>query len=414
MSASPSPSPSRPGRLLLVASNYPPVRGGSAKVYDSLARHAEGRISILAPRDAYADGLPLIGWREHDRGAGYPIHRLPLLRTVLMGTRRRGLRRLRFLLADLRIRVRLLGTVLRLAHQEGCGAICVGELVTGAWLLVLLKRLTRRRVIVYVHGEEITTDDPYDPGRRRALTGVRAADGVVVVSRFTQRAVLDLIGPGAAGRVRLIENGVDGARFCPGPRRVDLVERYGLGGGFVFLSVCRLLEKKGVDHALDAFATLAADDPGLRFVIVGTGPYGPALQARAARLGIADRVVFTGQIAEEDLVDHYRLGDVFVMPNRALANGDTEGFGLVFLEANGCGLPVIAGRDGGSVDAVTDGVNGLVVDGNSVPAITRAMARLRADAGLRERLRQGGLACARGSDWTSKAEQLLSFALEGR
>ena len=64
-------------------------------------------------------------------------------------------------------------------------------------------------------------------------------------------------------------------------------------------------------------------------------------------------------MAEHELTDHYCLGDVFIMANRALPDGETEGFGLVFLEANACGLPVIAGRAGGSVDAVTDMVNGL-------------------------------------------------------
>ena len=82
-------------------------------------------------------------------------------------------------------------------------------------------------------------------------------------------------------------------------------------------------------------------------------------------------------MAEDELVDHYRLGDVFVMPNRERANGDTEGFGLVFLEANRCAVPVVAGCAGGSPDAVSDGVNGLVVDGRDVGVTTGAMRRLR-------------------------------------
>jgi len=112
------------------------------------------------------------------------------------------------------------------------------------------------------------------------------------------------------------------------------------------------------------------------------------------------------------LVEHYRLGDVFVMPNRALPNGDTEGFGLVFLEANGCGLPVIAGRDGGSADAVKDGENGLVVDGNSVPAIEAAMRSLLTDPALSARLSRQGLAAAQAADWSSRAKAFLSVCLD--
>jgi phosphatidylinositol alpha-1,6-mannosyltransferase len=70
-------------RILLVTNNLPPVRGGSGIVYDNLARHADGRIVVLAPRVSFQDGLPLIGWREHDRLAPYRVIRLDLLRTVL-------------------------------------------------------------------------------------------------------------------------------------------------------------------------------------------------------------------------------------------------------------------------------------------------------------------------------------------
>jgi len=123
--------------------------------------------------------------------------------------------------------------------------------------------------------------------------------------------------------------------------------------------------------------------------------------------------VFAGDVAEAELAAHYQLGDVFIMPNRALPNGDTEGFGLVFLEANACGVPVIAGRDGGSTDAVRDGENGLVVDGNSVPAVLHAMLALREDGVLRARLRQGGLAVAVESDWRRKAAAFLRVCTGG-
>ena len=97
------------------------------------------------------------------------------------------------------------------------------------------------------------------------------------------------------------------------------------------------------------------------------------------------------------------------MPNRRLANGDTEGFGLVFLEANACGLPVIAGSDGGSIDAVQHGVTGLLVDGHSVAAITAAMLELRRDAALLERLRAGGITAAAAAEWGHKARAFVAI-----
>jgi phosphatidylinositol alpha-1,6-mannosyltransferase len=392
----------RPRRILLITNNLPPVRGGSGIVYDNLARHAGGRIVVLAPRVNYQDGLVLIGWREHDRQAPYRVIRRTLLRTVLVDPAPSRLR-------DALIRVRLLATLTGCLLREDIGAVCIGELVASAWVLGMLRLLPRVTRAVYVHGEEITTRDDYDTRLERRRRALLAAHHVVVVSRFTASVVAELLGPAGRDRIRLIENGVDIARFRPLPRPPDLAAQYNFTGCFVFVSVCRLLEKKGIDHAIRAFAHVAAEFPDSRFLIVGDGPYRATLESIAAECGMTEKIAFAGAVAEDELVDHYALGDVFVMPNRRLPNGDTEGFGLVFLEANACGLPVIAGSDGGSIDAVQDGANGLLVDGQSIDAIATAMLALRRDPTLRARLREGGLQAAAAADWRHKAQAFVGL-----
>jgi phosphatidyl-myo-inositol dimannoside synthase len=409
-------APAHGGRkkILLVTNNLPPVRGGSGIVYDNLARHAGGRIVVLAPRVSYQDALTLIGWREHDRLAPYRVIRLGLLRTVMREAAPSRLRRLRFRLHDAAIRVRLLAALLRCLlgagiGGEGAGAVCIGELVASAWVLGVLRLLPWVTRAVYVHGEEITTRDDYDTTLERRRRALLAAHHIVVVSRFTAGVVADLLGAAGRDRIRLIENGVDIARFRPAPRQPDLVSLHGLDGCFVFVSVCRLLEKKGIDQAIRAFARVVAAFPDSRYLVIGEGPYRSTLEGIAAECGVAGKVTFDGAVAEDELVDHYLLGDVFVMPNRRLPNGDTEGFGLVFLEANACGLPVIAGSDGGSIDAVRHGANGLLVDGQSVDAIAGAMLQLRRDPALRARLRLGGLEAAAAADWRHKAQAFLAL-----
>lgn len=394
--------------ILLIASNFPPVRGGSAVVYGNLARVLGERIAVLAPRENYIDGLPLIGWREHDRQAPYRIVRLRLLRTRMAGGGKARQARLMFLGADMMIRLRVTAVLLRLLLATGARTVCVGELLAGGWILQLCRWLPWVRSVAYVHGEEITTENAYDPGRRRILAALRAAGRIVVVSRFTRAAVRALLGPATEAKTTLIENGLDTQRFRPLGKRPDLVALYRLQERFVFVSVCRLVEKKGIDNAIRAFAAVCRQYPQCRYLVVGSGPYEAALRHIAAEAGVAGSVVFAGDVPEEDLVAHYCLGDAFVMPNRALPDGDTEGFGLVFLEANGSGLPVIAGRDGGSRDAVQDGVNGLVVDGHSVPAIAAAMLALAGDAGLRDRLVRQGLKVAAAADWHGRAAAFLA------
>ncbi len=395
-------------KVLLVTNNFPPVRGGSASVYANLARCAEGQVIVLAARNDYSDGLPLIGWREHDRHAGYQVRRLPLLRTVLgRANESRGAntaRRLR----DIVIRVRLAATLLGTILFQGVRVVCVGELLTGSWIVDFVRILPGVRSVAYVHGEEITTSDSYDTTHSRARHALGASDHIITVSRFTYDAVAALIGPESAGnRIHLIHNGVDTAHFHPRSRPIDLTHLYGLGGCFVFVSVSRLVEKKGTDNTIRAFARMAPDFPDCRLLIVGAGPYRPRLEEIRAEMGVADKVVFTGAVAETELADHYQLGDVFIMPNRKLENGDTEGFGVVFLEANSCGLPAIAGRDGGSIEAVQDGINGLVVDGNDVEQITAAMVLLRKDRPLYETLQRQGLDRAARSDWHIKTRNFL-------
>ena len=395
-----------PGGILLIASNFPPVRGGSAVVYDNLARNADRRIVVLAPKLNYRDGLPIIGWREHDRHAPYRIIRLPLLRTKLQDGGRGLTWKLSLILNDIWIRLRLLATALVVIRQERISAVCIGELLASGWMLAILRWLPKVRLLVYVHGEEITTEDGYDKGTRRRRQAL-LADRIIVVSRFTQAAIRSLLGPSADAKLSLIGNGVDTRRFHCGKRQPELLDQYSLRGRFVFVSVCRLLEKKGIDNAIRAFAELDALDQSCSYLIVGMGPFERELREIAAATGAKDRIIFTGDVTDNDLADHYRLGDVFVMPNRELANGDTEGFGLVFLEANSCGLPVIAGRDGGSTDAVQHGRNGLIVDGRSVAEIASAMAVLRSDALLRAKLCKGARAIAAAADWKEKASTFV-------
>ena len=396
-------------KVLLVANNFPPVRGGSAVVYANLARCAAGRIIVLAPRVGYTDGLPVIGWREHDRHANYRVIRVALLRTVFPEAGSIRSSRIVAHAKDLLLRARISAVLLWIILLHRVRTVCIGELLAGSWMIELLRVIPGIHTVAYVHGEEITTTDSYDYDHSRSRRALMKTHGVVVVSRFTCKAVKALMGQAAAGKVTLIENGVDTSRFRPGTRSESLLTLYDLHDRFVFVSVCRLLEKKGIDMAIRAFARVVELHDNARFLVVGTGPFETELHALAASLGVARQVVFAGQVADNELVEHYLLGDVFVMPNRELPNGDTEGVGLVFLEANACGLPVIAGRDGGSPDAVQDGVNGLVVDGSLPGMVETAMLRLLEDAELRSALREGGRRVSAAASWERKADAFLSL-----
>ncbi len=395
-------------RCLVVANTFPPVHGGSAIVYDSLARFGDGRVSVLAPHEDYRDGRPILGWREFDRRAPFKVHRIRLLRTRFLPEDASALQRLRGLAADLAIRVSVLRRIGRIVRDERIAVLCIGELVAGGWLAGACRQLFGLKTLIYVHGEEISTRTRYDEGGQRRRRAFSASDGIVAVSRFTRATLTRAFGV-PVGKIELVSNGVDLTRFVPRQRPVKLMTRYGLEGRLVLLTVSRLYARKGVDRVIEALPGVLRRFPDLVYLIVGEGSYRPTLEHLVAAHGLGHSVVFAGAVPDYELTDHYGLGDVFILANREMPDGETEGFGLVFLEANACGLPVIAGCAGGSVDAVTDRVNGLVVDGDDPVAIAAAIVRIFEDDALREGLRAGGAEVAQASGWDRRVEQFLRF-----
>jgi phosphatidyl-myo-inositol dimannoside synthase len=395
-------------RCLVVANTFPPVHGGSAIVYDSLARFGDGRVSVLAPQQDYRDGWPILGWREFDRQAPFKVHRIPLLRTLFLPEDASVSQRINGLAADLVIRVSVLRSIWRIIRTEKIAVLCIGELVAGGWLAGACRGLFGLKTVIYIHGEEISTRTRYDEGRQRRRRALAAADGIVAVSRFTRDTLISGFGV-PAGKIQLVSNGVDLARFKPEPRSANLMVRYGLEGRRVLLTVSRLYARKGMDRVIESLPAVLSRFPDLVYLIVGEGSYRPTLENLVEYHDLGRNVVFAGTVPDYELTKHYSLGDVFIMANREMPDGETEGFGLVFLEANACGLPVIAGRAGGSVDAVTDQVNGLLVDGDDTAVIAAAIVRMFEDDALRDRLSIGGAEVAQASGWGRRVEQFLRF-----
>ncbi len=167
---------------------------------------------------------------------------------------------------------------------------------------------------------------------------VKRADAVVAISEYTKRRFLAWSGVKSA-KVHVIPCCVDAKRFGIGPKRDDLLRKYRLRGRTVMLTVARLAGKeraKGIDEVMESLTDIAREIPNISYLVVGDGTDRERLEEKAESLGVSNRVVFAGFIAEEEKADHYRLADAFVMPGRG------EGFGIVYLEALACGLPIVA------------------------------------------------------------------------
>jgi D-inositol-3-phosphate glycosyltransferase len=229
---------------------------------------------------------------------------------------------------------------------------------------------------------------------------VAASDRLVANTDFEAQ---DLIAHYGATRslVSVVQPGVDLGRFRPGA--VDRA-RFGLPEhGRIVALVGRIQPLKAPDVLIAALAEMAA---GATLVICG-GPSGSgldrptALIELAATLGVTDSVVFLPPQTGDDLAALYRAADLVAVPSY------NESFGLVALEAQACGTPVVAAAVGGLVAAVRDGVSGVLVDGHDPRDWATVLDRLLAEPGHRHRLAAGAVAHASQFSWDRTAETLL-------
>jgi len=209
----------------------------------------------------------------------------------------------------------------------------------------------------------------------------RRSDRVVAISSYTAAEVREL--------VQLPIEVITYTTSLPPPPPVPRTARRSPGAPFTVLFVGRLVERKGVSHLVDAVNLLL---PGaeVRLVIVGDGPERARIEARVRDRGLDGRVAVRGQVSDAELQAAYAGADAFVLPAVVDRRGDTEGLGVVLLEAMNHRVPVIASAIGGITDIVEDGVSGLLVPPGDAPALAAALGRLAGAPDLAAGLGEAG------------------------
>jgi glycosyltransferase involved in cell wall biosynthesis len=198
---------------------------------------------------------------------------------------------------------------------------------------------------------------------RRSLPRARH---VFTNSRFTQKVFLERF-PDCRGKTSIASVGVDENDFTPHkPLEANVATK--------LISVCRLDERrKNVSAVLMALAGLR-DRYDFHYTIVGDGELRSELEMLCRNMRLTDRVTFEGYVDRKRRTELLRESDLFVMPAAELASS-YEGFGIVYLEANACGTPVLAARVGGAVEAVEEGVSGYFVEEPKEADIASALQR---------------------------------------
>ena len=245
-------------------------------------------------------------------------------------------------------------------------------------------RLRGAPYVVVVHGAEVTVPGRLPGSRQLGGKVLRGAAGIVAAGTYPAREAEHAAGRMLEGVV--IPPGVDVERFRPldAAARGAARRHFGLDPERpLVLGVSRLVPRKGFDVLIDAVAGL----PEVQLVVAGAGRDRNRLMRRADARGIARRVRFLGRVPDDEWFPRlYACADVFAMPCRERWGGlEAEGFGIVFLEAAAAGVASVAGRSGGSHEAVVDGETGFVVDGRALD-VRGAVDALLADEQLRRRM----------------------------
>jgi phosphatidyl-myo-inositol dimannoside synthase len=239
---------------------------------------------------------------------------------------------------------------------------------------------------VVLHGAEVAIPARLPAVRRAARAVLRSAIVVVSAGSYPEDEARRLVGEQLPTVVQ-VPPGVDAARFVPLDATARNAARSRLGlptAALMVVSVGRLVPRKGIDVLIDAVERCARDLPDVVLAIAGDGRDASRLR-RLARRSRAD-VRFLGRVSEGDKVALLGAADVFCQPCRSRWAGlEQEGFGIVFLEAAACAVPSVAGRSGGSFEAVVSGATGLVVDRpHDSAAVAHALRTLLGDSTTRQ------------------------------
>jgi len=351
-------------RHVLVTNDFPPKVGGiQSYLWELWRRLPADEVTVLTAAHPQASAF--------DAGQPFRVERTG--RRLLLPGRSLGER------------------VSHLASEVGAGLVVLDP----ALPLGLLGHRLGLPYAVVLHGAEVTVPGRL-PGTRSALAHVlRGADRVIAAGGYPAAE-----GRRAAGSLpptTVVAPGVDADRFRPLDDNARARARADLGlpaAGPLLVSLSRLVPRKGMDTLIEAAALMAPTRPDLTVAIAGEGRDGGRLERLARRLHAPVR--FLGRVPEERLPALYGCADVFVMLCRNRWAGlEQEGFGIVFLEAGACGVPVVAGDSGGAGEAVVHGETGMVVPmaadrPGRARSAAEVLSRLLDDPGLRARLGEAG------------------------
>ena len=217
-----------------------------------------------------------------------------------------------------------------------------------------------------------------------------------------------------AGRedTQVIPMGVDTNLFSRS-EKVDIIRKKYEIDGNVLLFVGRLIRVKGVYYLIKALPEVLKQHPKTKLLIVGSGPEKRRLMQLSAELEIINKVVFIDEVLQEDLIPLYSIANILVLPSIIDVTGETEGLGVVLLEAMACRVPVIGSDVGGIRDIIIDGETGLLSEQKNSDSLAEKIIQLLSDEQLRKKVIENGFKLVKDKyTWEVISNRFLNIYME--
>lgn len=354
-------------RPLLVTNDFLPAVGGIQQYTDNILSRLPDA-AAFAPHHPDAD--------DHDATAPYPVHRSHHPPDRVHGP------------DGWMLPTRAVVDQVRAVVRDHDANVL---LFAAPWPLVGIAHHLDLPAVVMTHGAELVMP-AHVPGASRVLRRqLRRAALLTTVSAWTGRHVRALVGDDGPP-IRFLRTGVPLDTFTPDADGSVVRARHGLGDDPVAVFVGRHVARKGIDVLVANWSEVQARVPRARLLVTGTGGLTADLEQQVADRG-DDAVVLAGRVPWDELPAHHAAGDVFVHPNRTRWGGlEQEGFGVIFLEAQAVGRPVVAGGSGGAPEALVPGRTGLLVDGGDPSEVVAAVASLLGDRSTARAMGRAGRA----------------------
>ncbi|MBT3583723.1 MAG: glycosyltransferase family 4 protein [Halobacteriovoraceae bacterium] len=347
-----------PSSTLIVTFNFPPESGGIETLLYQTTKRLNGEKVVLA--------LDSKGARAFDQEQEFEIYRLAC----------------RFKNSILRS-LFLLPTFFKLIKKYQIKNIHCANIYS-ALVPFLASFIAPVNYSVWAHGMEITilNSKLRSPIYKWICKSVlRKSSLIFANSNFTAKQVkaLNIINL----KIEVVKLGVDPSDYINISQSAisefndNLLKKYSMNQDLILFGLSRLVKRKGYDLLFEALKKVEKTYPRFKFFIGGTGPEEKSLSLLVKRLDLEQKVIFLGKVPQPEVPFYYNVADIFILNNRYLEESeDVEGFGIVFLEANLCGTPVIGGRSGGAPDAIEDGKTGFLVDSDNPEDIAEKIIKL--------------------------------------